>query len=257
MFQVDDIKVSIILLLLITALLHASVPISTNCIFDMPHDSKLDISVIIIIKWHHTHEQNVYSSTTTIVSQPSVWDYLGEPVLEETFTHSHLSWSSIILYLLPPATTIHSILLVQFTCLFAQPLSKSSLVYLMVWHPPLHTPYISSPNHSLLFATQAHTNITCFVVVLRLCHLILFSHSTLYFELYNLNTTHLSDHSHLCPLKCHLIFFSHRPGLTSMQMQHTTSHTTAVQSPSHINYISPYWWAVVPTALIYSIQLKF
>jgi len=31
--------------------------------------------------------------------------------------------------------------------LFAQPVSKSSLVYLSVWHPPLHIPYISSPNH--------------------------------------------------------------------------------------------------------------
>jgi len=38
-------------------------------------------------------------------------------VREETFTYSHLSWSSIILYLLPPSTTIHSILPVQFTCL--------------------------------------------------------------------------------------------------------------------------------------------
>jgi len=38
----------------------------------------------------------------------------------------------------------------------AQPLSKSSLVYLLVLHPPLHTPYISSPNHCLLFAAYAH-----------------------------------------------------------------------------------------------------
>jgi len=46
-----------------------------------------------------------------------IWDYPGEPVLEEPFTHSHLSWSSIISYLLPPSFTIHGILLVQFTCL--------------------------------------------------------------------------------------------------------------------------------------------
>jgi len=26
--------------------------------------------------------------------------------------------------------------------LFAQPVSKSSLVNFLVWHPPLHTPYI-------------------------------------------------------------------------------------------------------------------
>ena len=41
----------------------------------------------------------------------------GEPVPEETFTHSHLLWSSIISYLLPASFTIHGILLVQFTCL--------------------------------------------------------------------------------------------------------------------------------------------
>ena len=52
---------------------------------------------------------------------------------------------------------------------FAQPLSKSSLVYLLVWHPPLHTPYISSPSHCLLFTALAHTNTACFAIILRLC----------------------------------------------------------------------------------------
>ena len=46
-----------------------------------------------------------------------VRDYPGGPVPEETFTHSHPSWSSDILYQLPPFTTIHSILCVQFMCL--------------------------------------------------------------------------------------------------------------------------------------------
>jgi len=49
---------------------------------------------------------------------------------------------------------------------------------------PLHTPYISSPNHCLLFAAHAHTIATCFAVVPRLCHLILVSLSTLYLKLY-------------------------------------------------------------------------
>ena len=62
---------------------------------------------------------------------------------------------------------------VQFMCMtvFFHNLSKFSLVYLLAWHPPLHTPYISSPNHCLLFAALAHTITTCFVVVPRLCHL--------------------------------------------------------------------------------------
>jgi len=54
--------------------------------------------------------------------------------------------------------------------LFLQYLSKFSLVYLLAWHPPLHTSYTSSPNHCLLFAAHAHTISACFAVVLRLCH---------------------------------------------------------------------------------------
>ena len=43
--------------------------------------------------------------------------YPGRPVPEETFTNSHPSSSSDILYHLPPFTTIHGILFVQFTSL--------------------------------------------------------------------------------------------------------------------------------------------
>jgi len=53
-------------------------------------------------------------------------------------------------------------------------------------------------------------------------------------SIFYLNVTYSSDLSHLCRLKCHLIFFSYRPGLTSMQ--HTTLHTTAVQFPFHYQW---------------------
>jgi len=43
-------------------------------------------------------------------------DYPGRLVPEQTSTHSHQSWSSDILYQLPPFATIHSILFIQFTC---------------------------------------------------------------------------------------------------------------------------------------------
>ena len=59
----------------------------------------------------HTHTQPFYGSLDFVRDNP------GEPVPAETFTHSHLSWSSIIPYLLPPSITIHGILHVQFTCL--------------------------------------------------------------------------------------------------------------------------------------------
>jgi len=68
---------------------------------------------------------------------------------------------------------------------------------------PLHTPYISSPNHCLLFTAHALTIATCFAAVLKVCHLIRVSLSTLYLELYRVVSHHTS---HLCLLKCHLIF---------------------------------------------------
>jgi len=64
-----------------------------------------------------------------------VWDNPGEPVPEETFTQSHLSWSSIVPYLLHPSNTINGILPVQFTCLTVffhnlSPVAEYSLITL-------------------------------------------------------------------------------------------------------------------------------
>jgi len=60
-------------------------------------------------------------------SRDPVQDNPGELVPEETFTHTHLWWSSIIPYLFPPSITIHGIMSVQFTCLtvFFHNLSQS------------------------------------------------------------------------------------------------------------------------------------
>jgi len=112
----------------------------------------------------NTHTHNCFTalwilSRTTRVS----------PIPEETFTHSHLSWSSVIPYLLHPSNTIHGILL--FNLHAWQSLSTISPSFLWstsAWQPLLHTPYISSPNHCLLFAAYAHTIATCFAVVPRL-----------------------------------------------------------------------------------------
>jgi len=114
--------------------------------------------------------------------------------------------------------------------LFAQPLSKSSLVYLLVWNPQLHTPYISSPNHCSLCNTclfYCSTKIMSSIPSLSLDSL--------------LNVTHASDYSHLCPLKCHLILFPYRPDLTSMQ--HTTCTQLFYSLTLIINVISiPFSW---------------
>jgi len=132
----------------------------------------------------HAHTQPFYGSLDF------VWDYPGEPVPKQTVTHSHLSWLSIILYLLPPSTAIHGILPLQFTCLtslFAQPLSeKFSLVYHLVSHPPLYTPHKITQLLSFFFA-HANTIATCFAVVLRSYNLILVSLNSL-LELFTWNS---------------------------------------------------------------------
>ena len=53
-----------------------------------------------------------------------------------------------------------------------QPLSRSSLVFLLVLGPQLHTPYISS---SHLIAAHAYTNAVCSAAIPVLCHLYLVS----------------------------------------------------------------------------------
>jgi len=93
---------------------------------------------ILMIRLQHVTLTTTTTTTSTVL-WPFVWDYLGEPVQEETFTHSHLSWLSIILYLLPPSTIIHSILRVQLMCLtvFLHNLSPSFL-WSTSWPGTLH-----------------------------------------------------------------------------------------------------------------------
>jgi len=104
----------------------------------------------------------------------------------------HCHQSSLICFLHLLQSTASSLFNLHAYSLFPQSLSKFSLVYLLAWHPQLHTPYISSSNHCLLFAVHAHTITTCFAVVVRLCHLILVSLPTLYLELYLVAYRHTS-----------------------------------------------------------------
>jgi len=91
-----------------------------------------------------THTQLFYGSLDFIQ------DNLDEPVPEETFTHSHLSWSSIISYLLHPSATIHGILPVQSECLtvFFHNLSPSFLLSTS-WLSTFHSYSIHFFTHSL------------------------------------------------------------------------------------------------------------
>jgi len=121
--------------------------------------------------------------------------------------------------------------------LFPQSLSKFSLVYLLAWHPPLHTPYISSPNYCLLFATHAHTTATCFAVVPRN---LMSSNPSLYLSTFYLEFCLVVSHhtsvytfsSLPAEVPPHFPFLRVR----SHFHEHTASHTTAVQSPSNFQW---------------------
>jgi len=90
---------------------------------------------------------------------------------------------------------LHSILCVH--CVLDsplwQPLSRSSVVFLLVLDPLLHTPCISSPSHYLLFVGHAHTIEACCAVIPTLCHLYLISLSAPYLEI----CLSLTPHIHL------------------------------------------------------------
>ena len=126
-------------------------------------------SSLLSISRIHTHT-NVY--------RPLVQDSPGRPVPEETLTHSQsiliighpLSSSSIYNEQWHPLCSFYVL-----DSPLVQPFSRSSLVFLLVLNPQLHTPYISSPNYHLLFAAHAHTNAACSAAIPMLCHVYLVS----------------------------------------------------------------------------------
>jgi len=105
---------------------------------------------------------HIHNRTTTIVLWPFVCDYQGEQVPEETFTHSHLSWSLTIHYQLLPSIMIHSILPVQFTCLtvFLYNLSPSPF-WSTSWSGTLTLHFIHHTLSSFRNTCPYHRNLFC------------------------------------------------------------------------------------------------
>ena len=98
----------------------------------------------------HTHTQpfnGLWSGTTRV----------GRYQKKHSPTHTHPDHrTSFIIFLHLQRSMPSSLFIVRAwqSSRRLQPLSRSSLVFLMVLDPQLHTPYISSPNHHLLFAAQ-------------------------------------------------------------------------------------------------------
>jgi len=161
---------------------------------------------------------NIY----TTIWQHFVPDYPVGPVLEETFIHSHPSCLSVVLYQLPLSTTIHSILLVQFSCLMVlfhnlfiflhlQRSMASSLFSLRAWQSSRTTSFqvlfglslglepstsysvhfFTQSSSLILFATHAHTVAACFAAVSMLCHLFYISQLLTWKSVFYLVTPHI------------------------------------------------------------------
>ena len=96
---------------------------------------------------------------------------VGQYQKKHSLTHTHpvhqtyLSTSSIYCNAQHPPRSIYVL-----DSPFQQPFPRSSLVYLLVWNLQLHAPYISSPNHYLLFTTLCPYHCNFFAVVPRICH---------------------------------------------------------------------------------------
>jgi len=117
----------------------------------------------------HTHTHNRFTALWILLGTTRVSRYQ-----KQTFTHS-LTPIVIINHPLSASSIYYDPWHPLFNLRAWQSFSNFSLIHLLAWHPPLHTPYISSPNHCLLFTAHACTITTCFAIVLRLCHLILIS----------------------------------------------------------------------------------
>jgi len=113
---------------------------------------------------HNTHT-TVFTALLTLSG--TTWMSQYENKLIPILVISHpLSASSIYYYSRHPPCSIY-----MPDSLFQQSCYKCSLVYLLAWHHQLHTPYISSPNHCLLFAEHDNNFATYFAVIPRLCHI--------------------------------------------------------------------------------------
>ena len=109
--------------------------------------------------------------------------------------------------------------MVQMTCLaifmhlFPCPLWSTS------WSAALHLIFHTFLYPISVFSSQ-HMPIPSQPALLQYQYYIIYSQSSSQLLTWNsvfyLNILHPSDHSHLCSLKCHLIFFPDRPGFTSM-----------------------------------------
>ena len=119
----------------------------------------------------HTQPFNSLLSGTTRV---------GRYQKKHSHTHTHPDHRTSFIIFLHLQRSRHTLCsFYELDSPLGQPLSRSSLVFLLSFDPQLHTPCISSPNHHHLFEAHAHTNAACSAAISMLCRLHLVSLSSL------------------------------------------------------------------------------
>ena len=120
----------------------------------------------LLVDWGtHTHTQPFNSCWSGITR---VGQYQEKHLPTHTHPGHRTSFISFF-HLLRSIASLCSVYVLDST--LWQPLSRSSLVFLLVLGPLLHTPCIFSPSHHLLYAAHAHTIAACSAVIPVLCHL--------------------------------------------------------------------------------------
>jgi len=107
----------------------------------------------------HKHTYNCFVALWILSGTIRVSQYQKKHSPTHTYRGHQSSKSALSIYYDPwhPSCSIHTR-----DSLFPQSLSKFSLFYLLAWHPPLHTSYISSPNQSSSHNTcPYHRNLFC------------------------------------------------------------------------------------------------
>jgi len=154
-----------------------------HAIYSDTQNTKMNLSTVI--QQHNTHTTTPFYGPLSATTRVSRYQKKHSPTHHPDHHPIFISFFQLL------RSTASSLFKWRAWQSFAQPLSTSSLVYVLVWSPPPHIAYIASPNQCLLFATHVHTIATCFAVVSRSYHLFLVSLSTLYLELYRLWYSHI------------------------------------------------------------------
>ena len=157
-----------------TVMLTSSGLQARNFLQFLHHQTRRMIVSMWLVTYTHTHTQ-LFNSLWSVTTRVGRYQKKHSP------THTHpdighpLSYSSIYNDPWHPLCSVY-----ELDSPLGQPLSRSSLVFLLALDPQLHTPCISSPNHHHIFAAHAHTNSACFAAIPMLCHLYLVSLSAPY-----------------------------------------------------------------------------